>query len=75
MALRRKSEVAENHYQRTLRVRPLMLFGGFFGIALACAGFYFWYSRLQKYQDMLLQHQAIGAAQQVAQADAEDSAA
>ncbi len=75
MALRHKSEIAENHHQRTLRIRPLMLFGGFFGIALSCAGFYFWYYRLQKYQDMLLQNQAIGTAQQVAQADAEDSTA
>lgn len=75
MTLRKKSDFAENYYQRTLRIKPLLLFGGFTGIALAFIGFYLWYHRLQKHQDMLLKMQAISAAQQVAQADAEDSAA
>lgn len=74
MALRKKSEVAETHYQRTMRNLPILLSGGFLGIALAFIGFFFWYQRLQKYQDMLLKHQAVQSAQQISQADAEDSA-
>lgn len=70
MFLRKKSEIAENHFNRSQRIIPILFLGGFFGIALAVFGFYFWYHRLQKYQDMLVRHQADLVAQQIAQADA-----
>ncbi|WP_299879875.1 hypothetical protein [uncultured Cocleimonas sp.] len=69
MPLRKKSEVAENHLQRTLRIAPFMLFGGLFGFLLAYLGFYLWYHRLQKLQDILLQHQVIQVTKQVDLAD------
>ncbi len=74
MSLRKKSEIAENHFNRTQRIRLILLLGGFCGLALANIGFYFWYHRLQKYQDILVRHQADLVAQQVAQADANNSA-
>ena len=64
MVLRKKSENAENHYQRTSRIRLVLLFGGFFGIALAMVGFFLWYYRLQRYQDKLLRYKAIQPDQQ-----------
>ena len=64
MVLRKKSENAENPYKRTSRIRLVLLFGGFFGIALAMVGFFLWYYRLQRYQDKLLRYKAIQPDQQ-----------
>lgn len=74
MGLRKKSEIAENHSQRTQRIRPLLLVAGLIGIALACIGFYLWYHRLQKYQDFLIKVQAVSAAEQINQVESEDNA-
>lgn len=74
LALRKISDTAENYYERTKGLSPILLSGGILGIIIAFLGFYYWYERLQKYQDMLLRYQALESARQSTKADDGDSA-
>lgn len=50
-----------NHFsylrQRALDIRRHALIGFWFGVALASTGFVLWYTRLQRYQDIILRKQ------------------
>ena len=65
MEARRKSEVAENYQQRSSRIAGWLMLGGVNGLILACFGFYFWYVRVQRYQDAIVRNQAVHASDEV----------